>query len=643
MDLSFTVKIPEEDLKMDAISVPTVHAVEYIIRAKGIPFGVEASELAVFFAGCDIKGGKKNGIHFLRGPSGSTKGVAFVEFIDREDMEKALSCNKSYLGDRYIDIAQCTRQEMESALAEIVIQEVKNDSSKIVKVSGMPYVAMHDQVATFFAGCDIAGGKKQGIHFIMNEQGGPKGIAFVEFLTVEDTEQALKKDRDYMGNRYCQVHRSNEDELAAALAQMEAAKKDIEEPVMKLKGLPFKCTKFDIRQFFQDCTITEIELLLNEKGNCRGDAFVEFATIEDAQKAMNFSRKKMSHRHVDIYKSSRKEWTDLTPNNPKKNSDQDIDEPIVRIQGLAYRAEQEDVRGFFAGLETVAIQVVRDDQGDCRGEAFIEFKDIDSTMQALGRHKQSLGNRYIEVFPSSRCDWRSKPKPKFIPKQQMEAELYSSMTRIPFVSYGATTSDVKYEAGRKRSYDGMAYGEPQVATGEFVKSKDGYYYPADPAAVQYAVTPRAVTGYGAAREDERYSKKHSLGEEEYLVNMVGLPFSATKEDVVAFFHPLPCVNIQIIKNNDGKAKGIAVVGFHTEADRQEAMRKHKSTMGSRYINMYVRDRKRDEEPELKAEDRHGALGAVAAAYYGSTTYGRRAERSSESETRAAYPEYTQYY
>ena len=35
----------------------------------------------------------------------------------------------------------------------------------------MPYVAMHDEVATFFAGCDIKGGKKKGITFIMNEQG----------------------------------------------------------------------------------------------------------------------------------------------------------------------------------------------------------------------------------------------------------------------------------------------------------------------------------------------------------------------------------------------------------------------------------------------------------------------------------------
>ena len=36
---------------------------------------------------------------------------------------------------------------------------------------------------------------------------------------------------------------------------------------------------------------------------------------------------------------------------------------------------------------------------------------------------------------------------------------------------------------------------------------------------------------------------------------------------------------QIIKNDEGKAKGIAVVGFHSEEERQEAMKKHKCTMG----------------------------------------------------------------
>ena len=48
--------------------------------------------------------------------------------------------------------------------------------------------------------------------------------------------------------------------LEAAIKEMEEHKSNIEEPVLKLKGLPFKVTKFDIRQFFEGCNISEIEV-----------------------------------------------------------------------------------------------------------------------------------------------------------------------------------------------------------------------------------------------------------------------------------------------------------------------------------------------------------------------------------------------
>ena len=39
-------------------------------------------------------------------------------------------------------------------------------------------------------------------------------------------------------------------------------------------------------------------------------------------------------------------------------------------------------------------QIVKDAKGDCPGEAFVEFKDLDTTIQALTRHRMSLGARY---------------------------------------------------------------------------------------------------------------------------------------------------------------------------------------------------------------------------------------------------------
>jgi len=46
------------------------------------------------------------------------------------------------------------------------------DSSFIVKVRGLPYSATAHDVALFFSGCDIQGGKAEGVNFCFNPQSG---------------------------------------------------------------------------------------------------------------------------------------------------------------------------------------------------------------------------------------------------------------------------------------------------------------------------------------------------------------------------------------------------------------------------------------------------------------------------------------
>ena len=79
------------------------------------------------------------------------------------------------------------------------------------------------------------------------------------------------------------------------------------------------------------------------------------------------------------------------------------------------------------------------------------------------------------------------------------------------------------------------------------------------------------------------SVSHSrYGEEtprEYLVNMVGLPFSATEDDIKQFFHPIRMTQIEFLKNDRGQPRGIAVVGFYSQDDRVNAMLRNKNTIG----------------------------------------------------------------
>lgn len=38
------------------------------------------------------------------------------------------------------------------------------------------------------------------------------------------------------------------------------------------------------------------------------------------------------------------------------------------------------------------------------GEAFVEFKDEESQKEAMKRHKEMMGTRYIELFTSTKAD-----------------------------------------------------------------------------------------------------------------------------------------------------------------------------------------------------------------------------------------------
>lgn len=74
------------------------------------------------------------------------------------------------------------------------------------------------------------------------------------------------------------------------------------------------------------------------------------------------------------------------------------------------------------------------------------------------------------------------------------------------------------------------------------------------------------------------------------VKMRGLPFSATKEDILKFFDGfrLSASLITLCSNSDGRPSGEAYVQFPTEAVAQEAVReRNKQRMEHRYIELFM--------------------------------------------------------
>lgn len=81
---------------------------------------------------------------------------------------------------------------------------------------------------------------------------------------------------------------------------------------------------------------------------------------------------------------------------------------VVRLRGLPFTATLSDVLHFFQGLDTVrsppGVVFTCTPDGRPSGEAYVEFMTAAAQQSALQRHKQQLGSRYIELFPSSKGD-----------------------------------------------------------------------------------------------------------------------------------------------------------------------------------------------------------------------------------------------
>ncbi|XP_038270415.1 heterogeneous nuclear ribonucleoprotein H isoform X18 [Chelonia mydas] len=202
-----------------------------------------------------------------------------------------------------------TEGESEPSLASSMMLNTEGGEGFVVKVRGLPWSCSAEEVQRFFSECKIQNGAS-GIRFIYTREGRPSGEAFVELETEDDVKLALKKDRETMGHRYVEVFKSNNVEMDWVLKHTGPNSPDTaNDGFVRLRGLPFGCSKEEIVQFFSGLEIVPngITLPVDFQGRSTGEAFVQFASQEIAEKALKKHKERIGHRYIEIFKSSRAE------------------------------------------------------------------------------------------------------------------------------------------------------------------------------------------------------------------------------------------------------------------------------------------------------------------------------------------------
>eukprot|EP00823_Brevimastigomonas_motovehiculus_P003210 TRINITY_DN1944_c0_g1_i1.p1 TRINITY_DN1944_c0_g1~~TRINITY_DN1944_c0_g1_i1.p1 ORF type:complete len:613 (-),score=165.55 TRINITY_DN1944_c0_g1_i1:360-2198(-) len=314
-------------------------------------------------------------------------------------------------------------------------------------------------------------------------------------------------------------------------------------------------------------------------------------------------------------------------------------EYIVRLRGLPWQASTTEVVNFFKGLNIIEDKVcfVLNQQGRPTGESFVSFRDEKSQAEALLRHKQYMGSRFVEVFASTSAE-RTKALDRAKPWQPISST--SRFVRMRGLPFSSAEDDVKNWLGADivgvhLVYDssGRVTGEAfvEVAT-EDLESKilakhkqtmGSRYIELFASSVREA--ENLILGYsrsyshsrfgsdprrddrdhfsrgggGSSRRDDDYhasrdkrgvsvydslsSYERASNDEPFCVHMKGLPYSSTDEDIHRFFLQGGCDPIRIHRRPQG---GDAYLEFATASDLKLAMARHKANMGRRYIELF---------------------------------------------------------
>ncbi|CAH2066366.1 unnamed protein product [Thlaspi arvense] len=254
-------------------------------------------------------------------------GHAFVEFVSANEAKKALETkNGQYLHDRKI------------------ILDVANKAN-----NGAPYLPPN----TDFFG-DVA--EVVSVRLIANREGKHLGYGFVEFASADEAKRALEK----MNGEYLHDHKillMKGLGKAPGFAEAVAAR----EKTLFAAHLSSEAEISDIINFFKDAgEVVHVRLLVSHKGKRVGYGFVEFASFNEANKALE-----------------------------KKNGEYLHDRKII-LGAVSTASCHPPNIGFFKGVgEVVGVRLIVDHRGESVGCGFVEFASANEAKKALQEKKDS--------------------------------------------------------------------------------------------------------------------------------------------------------------------------------------------------------------------------------------------------------------
>ncbi|KAG8231935.1 hypothetical protein J437_LFUL011404 [Ladona fulva] len=246
------------------------------VRLRGLPFGCSKEEIAQFFSGLEII---PNGISLMTDYQGKTTGEAYVQFINKEVSDRALQKHKEKIGYRYIEIFRSSLSEVREAMGpkmrSMGFSQRPSPYDRNDRFGGMNRFGMGRGSRSFKGYGDYEDG---GWGYGENSWGGGlRGRGGGGGMKPGFGSGRVGGGGGWQGDGGHTIH---------------------------MRGLPFRATEGDIADFFRPLNPINIRLIFDSSGRASGEADVDFATHEEAAKAMCKDKGHMQHRYIELFMNS---------------------------------------------------------------------------------------------------------------------------------------------------------------------------------------------------------------------------------------------------------------------------------------------------------------------------------------------------
>uniref|UniRef100_H3BHP9 Copine-3 n=1 Tax=Latimeria chalumnae TaxID=7897 RepID=H3BHP9_LATCH len=373
--------------------------------------------------------------------------------------------------------------------------------------------------------------------------------------------------------------------------------------VIRLQGLPIVAGTMDIRHFFSGLTIPDGGVHI--VGGELGEAFIVFATDEDARLGMMRTGGTIKGSKVSLLLSSKTEMQNMIELSRRRFETANLDMspansnrpgPTSSSSAVSGRGNMPTTAPSFSSPTPSVVSTASSVHDSNKTMPTFSTASVGNAPPNLG---PSFGSpSFSSTLPTTISPMNSVPPPPIPPMPTMPAlppmpsippmpvpPPVSTLPPVPPVPPILPVPSVPPMTNIPPVSGIPPISAPPLGPMPGGLNGSGSIMSMTSNLTHMFMSPMNPVNPVASISSQSCIKPPLVNSDDLYVRLHGMPFSSTETDVREFFYGLQVEAVQMMSDHLGRSNGNAFVKFFTPQDTYEALKRHRMMMGQRYIEV----------------------------------------------------------